>query len=47
MVPFHGAGKGLEADIVGAAVAAEGNEFVCGVQFAFLFQRFVCAFHTA
>ena len=34
MAPLHGAGQALEADVVGAAVAAEGDELVGVIQLA-------------
>ena len=35
VVTFHGAGKGLESDIIGTAISAEGDEFMSVFDFAF------------
>ncbi|CAN4008624.1 TVP38/TMEM64 family membrane protein, partial [Dysosmobacter welbionis] len=43
---LHGAGQALEADVVGAAVAAEGDELVRIIQLAPLLHRPVCRLHA-
>ena len=45
VAPLHGAGEALKADVVGAAVAAEGDEFIAVVQLAPLFHGLVGGLH--
>ena len=47
MPPFHRARERLEADIIGAAVPAEGNELIIALYLAASFQRFISCLHTA
>ena len=47
MASLHGAGQGLQSDVVGAAVAAEGDELVGVVDFTLALQYAVSGFHAA
>ena len=45
VAPFQGAGEGLEADVIGAAVAADGQDFEVVLDFALPFQHLIGALH--
>lgn len=46
MAALHGARQRLEANIIGAAVAAEGDELIGAVDLALLLQRPVSGLHA-
>ena len=47
MAPLHGPGQGLKADVIGAAVAADGQEFIGAVDLSLTLEDVVGRLHAA